>query len=286
MLDLALIGSAALLGVAGMTHCTAMCGATCTALTGGARPPAESQGCAAPPVLAPSVGPAARSAPAVRLGHSANAALIGFHLARVASYAAGGAVAAASMGALAGLAQWSPALRPLWTLLHVAALALGVFLLWQGRQPAWLSAFGRGGVSQRTLQAGGPQSAAAGGWQPVTGPGLASPRGASRQWKRFPVRAVSAGALWVAWPCGLLQSALLVAAMANTPWGGGAAMAAFALASSGGLLLAPWAWRRWGSNPRAQVRAVRAAGVMLAGASAFALMHGLSPAFAAFCATL
>jgi len=67
--------------------------------------------------------------------------------------------------------------------------------------------------------------------------------------------------------------------------GGAAAMAAFAVTSSGGLLLAPWAWRRWGSNPAAQTRAVRLAGVLLAGASAFALLHGLSPRFAAFCAT-
>jgi sulfite exporter TauE/SafE len=254
VLDLALIGSAALLGAAGMAHCTAMCGAACAALTGGTG-----------------------NAGAV----PARTATLGFHLARVTSYALGGAVAAASMGALASLAQWSPALRPFWTLLHVAALGLGIFLLWRGRQPAWMAAIGRGAGPQRAAPpataggAGDPGAAVlAGGWQRV------------RVLPRVPAKAVLAGGLWVAWPCGLLQSALLVAAMANTPWGGGAAMAAFAITSSGGLLLAPWAWRRWGAKPQAQTLAVRAAGLMLAGASAFALLHGLWPAFAAFCATL
>lgn len=236
MLELALIGSTALLGVAGMAHCTAMCGAACTAITAGRGD-----------------------------GGAAGATVAGrtwaFHLARVASYAAGGAVAAGSVALLAGWSQASPALRPFWTLLHVAALALGVYLLWRGQQPAWMSAIGR---AQR------PPAPAAGAWQRVN----------------FPVKATAAGSLWVAWPCGLLQSALLVAAMANGPAGGAAAMAAFAVTSSGGLLLAPWAWRRWAARPGAQARAVRLAGVMLAGAAAFALLHGLYPPFAAFCATL
>ncbi len=233
MLELALIGSTALLGLAGMAHCTAMCGAACTAITAG--------------------GDAGGATVASRTW--------GFHLARVLSYAAGGAVAAGSMAVLAGWSQASPALRPFWTLLHVAALALGVYLLWRGQQPEWMSAIGR---TQR------PPAPAAGGWQRV----------------QFPVKAAVAGSLWVAWPCGLLQSALLVAALANGPAGGAAAMAAFAVTSSGGLLLAPWAWRRWAANPAAQVRAVRLAGLMLVGASAFALLHGLYPPFAAFCATL
>ncbi len=44
-----------------------------------------------------------------------------FHLSRVASYALVGAVAASSVGTLAALGQWAPALRPLWTLLHAGA---------------------------------------------------------------------------------------------------------------------------------------------------------------------
>ena len=247
MLDLALIGSTALLGIAGMAHCTAMCGAACTALTGGQRHATAGGigGQGGTTTTATATAPAAWA----------------FHLARVGSYALGGAVVAASVGALAAVAQWSPALRPFWTLLHVAALGLGLFLLWRGQQPGWMSAVGR---QQRSTPA------LAGGWQRV----------------QLPVKAVAAGSLWVAWPCGLLQSALLVAAMANSPWGGGLAMAAFAVTSSGGLLLAPWAWRRWGARSGAQTGAVRLAGALLVGASAFALLHGLWPAFAAFCATL
>jgi sulfite exporter TauE/SafE len=81
----------------------------------------------------------------------------------------------------------------------------------------------------------------------------------------------------VFWPCGLLQSALVVAGLANSAWGGALAMAAFALASAWGLQLLPWwvgrvsrpgsaAWQR-----RAMPWAVRASGLLLALASAWAL---------------
>ena len=76
-----LLLAALLMGLAGSLHCTAMCGAACTAITqaGGAR---------------------------------TSTALWGFHLGRLASYAAGGALAAASVGALGAWSQAAPALRP------------------------------------------------------------------------------------------------------------------------------------------------------------------------------
>lgn len=177
------------------------------------------------------------------------AATLNFQLARVASYAAGGAVAASSVGALAALAQWAPALRPLWTLVHMAALALGLWLLWAGRQPAWMARLGR---------------------VPV-------PVGASRRRWHAPARAALAGGLWLAWPCGLLQSALLVASLTQRAAAGAAAMAAFAVASAGGLLLAPWIWQRLGRSgaTTAERLAVRAAGALLAAAALFALGHGI-----------
>ena len=77
------------------------------------------------------------------------------------------------------------------------------------------------------------------GWMASLGraPAVAAPAG----WQavRGPARAVLAGGLWVGWPCGLLQGALLVASMTGGPASGAAAMAAFAVASSPGLLLAP-----------------------------------------------
>ncbi len=217
-MDGALVVSATLLGLAGAPHCTAMCGAACTALS--------------------------RRAPG-------SAGTIAFHVARLAGYAAAGAVAAASVGALAALGRWSPALRPLWTLVQVAALGLGLWLLITGRQPAFLERLGR---STRAAPA-------AGGWQRVRGP----------------AEAALAGSLWFAWPCGLLQSALLVASLANQPLGGAAAMAGFALASSVGLVAAPWLWLRLGGTAAAGTAswAVRSAGVLLAASSAWALGHGL-----------
>lgn len=230
-----LLLAALLMGAAGSLHCTAMCGAACAAVIQRSGPRVPSQ------------------------------ALLGFHVGRLAGYAAGGALAAASVSALAGWSQAMPALRPLWSLLHVAALMLGLWLAFTGRQPAWMTALGRP-----------PQwAAAAGAWQPVHGP-------APSRWQA-PLGAAAAGSLWVALPCGLLQSALLVAALASTPLGGAAVMAAFALASSLGLLLTAAAWRRTLAAPGTLRWAVRLAGAMLAGASAWALGHGLWLKVLAYC---
>ena len=234
-MDLALVLSSLMLGAAGAPHCAAMCGPASASLL---------RGCSQ---RTPHVSP------------------LGFHLARMAGYALAGAVAASSVGALAQLGQLSPVLRPLWTLLHSAALGLGLWLMWQGRQPAWLENLGRG--SSRLA----PQKAGPDGWQRMQGPAKAS----------------AAGLLWVAWPCGLLQSALVVAALANTAWGGAAVMAGFAVASAAGLGLAPWAFARMvgGGAQALQINAwaVRLAGAALAAASAWALGHDLFRRVVAYC---
>jgi sulfite exporter TauE/SafE len=173
-------------------------------------------------------------------------------------------VAASSVAALAAWSNLSPALRPLWTLLNAAALVLGAWLLWRGRQPAWLARLGR---------VPAPRTPSTPGWQTV----------------RLPLRAAAAGAAWVAWPCGLLQSALVVAALASSAYGGAATMAVFALASAPGLVAGPWAARKLLAGRGATAReawAARAAGLLLLGASAWALGHQLAPQFAAFCRTL
>jgi sulfite exporter TauE/SafE len=234
-MDVALFLSALMLGAAGAPHCAAMCGAASASLL---------RSCSQ---------------------RTPHASPLTFHLARTAGYATAGAVAASSVGALAQLGQLSPVLRPLWTLLHCAALGLGVWLLWQGRQPAWLENLGRRTGRLAPQKAGGER------WQRMQGP----------------ARASAAGLLWVAWPCGLLQSALVVAALANTAWGGAAVMAGFAVASAVGLSLAPWAFTRLtGSGAVAlQVNtwAVRLAGAALAAASAWALGHDLFRRVAAYC---
>ena len=216
-----LLLAAVLMGLAGSLHCTLMCGAASGAVA---------QRCG---------------------GGAVSRALIGFHIGRLVGYAAGGALAAASVTALAGWSQAVPALRPLWTLVHVAALTLGLWLTWSGRQPAWLLAWGR------------TPAPTANAWQPMRGPWQGS------------ARAAAVGGAWVAMPCGLLHSALLVAALASSAAGGASVMAGFALASSLGLLTAGAAWQRVVASPQALGWAVRVAGLMLAAASAWALGHGL-----------
>lgn len=242
-MEASIVASALLLGLAGAPHCTAMCSAPCAAV----------------------------------VGRSAGArGLVAFHVARVVGYAAAGGVAAGGVALLGVMAQAAPWVRPLWALLHAALFVLGLWLLWQGRQPALLAQFGR--PLQPALAAAGGGGA---GWQPVqwAGPG----RGAAPAW-----RAGLAGGLWVAWPCGLLQSALVVAALSNSALGGAMAMAAFAVASSAGLVLAPFVWRRLGraGSARAEAWALRAAGLMLAAMSGWALTEGLWHRFAEYCATL
>jgi sulfite exporter TauE/SafE len=224
-MDAALVLAGFTLGAAASPHCALMCGGPCAALT---------QGCA-------------RSA-------------AGFHAGRVAGYMAGGAVAAASMAALGQWSQAAPALRPLWTLLHLAMLMLGLWWLAAGRPP------------RRMLRDGAV-------------PVRVVPR--RRAW-----RAGMAGLAWVAWPCAALQAALLVAALANHPATGALVMAAFAIGSMPALAAAPWAWARWQAvrggravpAARAAAWGYRVAGAALVLGSGWALSHGLWQRFAAWCA--
>jgi sulfite exporter TauE/SafE len=202
------------------------------------------------------------AAPCAALAASGARSAWVFHACRVTGYAAAGAVVASSVSALASVLQLSPGLRPFWALLHGAALSFGLWLAVTARQPIWLARLGRL-----------PPTPAVGGWQVVHGP----------------ARSAAAGALWVAWPCGLLQSALLVAALANGAASGAATMAAFALGSVPGLVLGTVAWRWLRSHADAgalERLATRMAGLLLAIASAWAVGRGLWPEVAAFCRRL
>lgn len=230
MLDVPLVLAGLAAGAAATPHCATMCGGPCATLTAGCR----------------------RSA-------------TGFHAGRLASYMAGGAVAAASVAALGAWTEAAPALRPVWTLLHLAFLALGLWWLATGRQPAFLQR-GSGAVPVRFVGRAGK-----------------------------PLRAGVAGLAWVAWPCAALQAALMLAALATTPQGGALVMGAFALGSMPALVAAPWAWARWqawqsqrgGTVSADQVAALglRIAGAALAAASGWALTHGLWMRVLAWCQT-
>jgi sulfite exporter TauE/SafE len=227
----ALIAAAALTGLAGAPHCTAMCSAAC--------------------------GAAVRSCAPAQPGAGSAAFLSG----RAAGYAAAGACAAWLVSSLGQLAASAPPLRALWSVFHLAALGLGLWLLVAARQPAWLE----------RIAASAPARAPA-GYALVSGP----------------VRAGAAGLAWFVLPCGLLQSALVMAALADGPLGGAAVMAAFAVTSSIGLSLVPLVVRRWGAARGASARstawAIRAAGLALVATSGWALGHGLWERVVALCA--
>ena len=220
-MNAALATTALLMGLAGAPHCTAMCGAACAGLV---------RGC----------GPG-----------QARSAMWSLQTARLLSYAVGGALVAASVSWLNAWSAKVAMLRPLWGMLQIAALLLGLWLLWHGRQPVWLQSLGQAPVR---------------------------PAG-SVVWLKGPARAAVAGSLWVALPCGLLQSALVVAALGSGPLEGATTMAVFALASGVGLWIGPGLWLRWagtGGPGVAQAATVRLAGLALAAAAGWALWHGMA----------
>jgi len=218
--------TALLMGLFGGPHCVAMCGAACAGL-----------------------GQAA--------GDKKNSALLTFQVGRVVGYALLGAIAAASMQGLGWLTVQSAALRPVWSLFHVAATLLGLVLLWSAKQPVWLERAGRALWSRAQVVGAGS------GGAPLV-----------------------LGVVWALLPCGLLYSALLVAAMAGGPLDGAAVMALFALGTSVTMTLAPLMWLRLqNGGPNAGAWGVRLAGAALAGSSAWALWMGLMHDTAPWCVT-
>lgn len=188
-----------------------------------------------------------------------------FHLARASSYALGGALAAGSLAVLKAFGEQAALLRPFWVLAQVGALVLGLWLLWQGRTPRWPA---------RPLPA----------LQVVYSPEGRRPRRGGL------VRVGALGALWVGWPCGLLQSALLVATLAPGPAAGAAVMLAFAAASAAALSWGLWLWPRTAGGSgsggagaqRTQALGVRVSGMVLAASAAWSLARGVQTAMG-FC---
>lgn len=238
--------TALLMGLAGGPHCVAMCGAACGAL-------GRAGGAGRIVTLMPAPEPVA-ARPAI------SAAQWCFQLGRLLSYAVLGGVAAASMQAVGWLSVHAAALRPVWTLMHVAAALLGLALLWQARQPAWLD--------QGALRI----------WRGVQ---KAVGRGGTRSGRQAPL---VMGLAWGLMPCGLLYSALLVAALSPGPWQGALVMALFAVGSSLSLLAGPWLWRQL-RGAKSGAWAVRLAGAALFASSVWALWMGLVHDTAPWCLT-
>jgi len=136
----------------------------------------------------------------------------------------------------------------------VAAMLLGLLLLIRAQQPVWLE------HAARRLWAGARALA--------VGRGHGAP--------------LVLGVAWALLPCGLLYSALLVAAMSSHALDGAVVMGLFALGTAVSMMAGPWLWLRlrgagsghWG---------VRLAGLALAGSSAWALWMGLVHNAAPWC---
>ncbi len=216
------------MGLVGGPHCIAMCGAACAGLgqTG-------------------------------QVNTTNHLAMWLFQVGRVLGYATLGTLAAASLQGLGWLTGQSVALRPVWSLFHVACTVLGLTLLWLGRQPIWLETTGR-----RI-------------WQHA---------------RSFTHRGGSAapllmGVLWALLPCGLLYSALMVAALTSKPFDGAVVMALFAAGTSVSLMAGPWLWLRLRGRGGPDRWGMRLAGLALAASSAWALWMGLVHNTAPWCAT-
>ena len=221
--------TALLMGLVGGPHCVAMCGAACAG-----------------------IGQAA--------GRRRQSALVLFQLGRIVGYSALGGLAAASLQGLGWLTVQSAALRPVWSLFHVAALVLGMVLLVQARQPVWLE------TGARRV------------WAKVRGFSAALGSGAP----------LVLGSLWAFLPCGLLYSALMVAALAGSVGAGAMVMALFALGTSVTMFLGPWLWLRLRGAPTSPGNGqwgVRLAGIALAASSGWALWMAFAHDAAPWCVT-
>jgi sulfite exporter TauE/SafE len=233
--------TALLMGLVGGPHCVAMCGAACAGL-----------------------GQAA--------GSRKHTAIFTFQIGRLIGYSLLGAFAAASMQGLGWLTIQSAALRPLWSMFHVASMVVGLVLVWQARQPLWVASVGRI-IWAKARQAGGAALNAS--WVTAVGAPLLL------------------GSLWALLPCGLLYSAVLLAAMAGGIYQGAIVMALFAVGTSASMVLAPVVWFRlqgsvignggWADRFRAGDWGVRLAGAALAVSSGWALWMGLVQNAAPWC---
>ena len=177
-----------------------------------------------------------------------------------------GGLAAFSVQALGWLTVESAALRPVWSMLHVGAVVLGLLLVWQAKQPVWLD------QSAQQL------------WGKIRRFKGNSVKGNSVKGNSGKFAPLVVGVLWAFMPCGLLYSALMVAALTGNVLDGALAMACFALGSGVSLGLAPWLLLKlksigdgaWG---------IRLAGLALASTSGWALWMGLAHNQAPWCVT-
>ena len=121
-MNLALIATGGLLGLAAIPHCALMCGAPCAALVGRGR---------------------------------TSSAGIAFLAGRAIGYGAAGALAAGAVGLLSLAGREAKLIQSAWTMLHAIALVFGLWLLIRGRAPELVSPLGRLPSSTRSKRIAG-----------------------------------------------------------------------------------------------------------------------------------
>lgn len=213
-INVTLVFSALMLGLASGGHCIAMCGAGSAFCVGS------------------SAGASSAGSTLQRISS--------FHLGRVFGYAFIGALLGGAAAAFNTLTQWVLVLRPLWTMANAALFLLGAALLITARQPAALNIAGQW-LGRRLRPArdvttvafyAGPSAALAGAGAPIAGAQVGA--------QRFARRALAVGLGWAFIPCGPLYSAWTLTLFAGNPASGALTGAAFALASGAQLALAQW----------------------------------------------
>jgi len=224
-MDSTLAVTALMMGLAGGPHCVVMCGAACAG-----------------------IGRAA--------GAGSTRAMWTFQVGRVFGYSVLGGFAAATMQGVGWLTTQSAVIRPVWTMLHVAAAVTGLVLLLNARQPLWME--------------GAAKAVWAGTRSWLGSHGVAAP--------------LLLGTAWALIPCGLLYSVLLVAAMSARPLDGALVMALFVVGTSVSMMAGPWLWLRLRASGSGQW-GVRLAGAALLLSSAWALWMGLVHGSAPWCTT-
>jgi sulfite exporter TauE/SafE len=215
--------TALFMGLVGGPHCVAMCGAACAGISRAA-------------------------------GERSTRALWSFQFSRMVGYALFGAFAAGSVQGLALLGTNTIAIRPLWTMFHAAAFLLGLVLIWQARQPAWIESLG-----QKIWRKARPALSKLGAKAPFI-----------------------LGVAWALMPCGLLYSALLVASLSANALEGAGIMALFSIGTSVSLTAGPWLFLRLRGGQSGSW-AIRLAGLALAATSGWALWMGVTNPTGLFC---
>ena len=170
-----------------------------------------------------------------------------FHLGRILGYGILGGVAAYSVNNLAWLSNQTMSIHPLWTFFHGIIFVWGFVMLLYAKQPQWIDHIGES--SWNTIQ-----------------------KLSKTLRSNFLL-----GMLWAFMPCGLLYSALLVAALTLNILNGTISMMFFALGTSISLIVSPIIWLKIknGKLWLNETQGMRIAGLLLMIAASWAIWMDL-----------